>query len=67
MPKEKLDSIIVDMLKRLKAEEYYVAIGYDISTVKHILLDDLIKSAESKMFQNKKNYYKEISNRDVRK
>ena len=67
MPKEKLDTIIVDMLKRLKAEEYYVAIGYDISTVKHILLDDLIKSAESKMFQNKKNYYKEISNRDVRK
>ncbi len=64
--KEKIEALLLDMTNRIKSEGYNIAAGFEISKIKYLSLDDLIKSAESKMFKDKMNYYKNIKNREIR-
>ena len=43
---------------RVKAEHYHVAIGYEIQSVEELNMTDLIVAAESKMYQDKSEYYR---------
>lgn len=60
------DHLAKFLLERIEKRGYHVAIGYETSRLKHHSLEDLIKTAELKMFQNKNDYYKNIAARDAR-
>ena len=63
---EEIQRMIKEMLEKIEAENYHVALGYEIAKIRHLSLDSLIKSAEGKMFRDKKRYYKDIANREIR-
>lgn len=65
LPKEDLDCMIYDLVEKIETEGYHVATGYEVDKVKRLSLDKLIRTAERKMYQNKKEYYKGI-NREIR-
>lgn len=47
-------------------EGYNIATGYSIAKVHHLSLDGLIRNAEERMKEDKKRYYREVLNRDMR-
>ena len=61
-----IDKAIFEMIDKIESMHYHIAVGYATSKTKHLSLDTLIKTAESNMFCNKKMYYKDIANREVR-
>lgn len=63
---EKLEELISCIKTNVEAQNYHIAIGYDISKLHHLQLDSLIKTAEANMFCDKKRYYKNIANREIR-
>ena len=63
---EKLEEMIEKIKNNVEEQNYHIAIGYEISKVHHMQLDNLIKTAEAKMFCDKKRYYKNIANREIR-
>lgn len=63
---EELEKKIFEMIEKIEAENYHVATGYEVASIRHLSMYSLTKSAEAKMFRDKKRYYKDIANRDVR-
>ena len=59
--KEEIEQMLSGLVEKIQSEGYAVAIGYEVAKVKHLSMDELIKSAEWKMFQDKKEYYKNIA------
>ena len=63
---EELRLILDEMTKQIEKQSYHVAIGYEISKTKYCSVDNLINSAEKNMITDKKRYYKDIANRELR-
>ena len=63
---EELRLILDEMTKQIEKQNYHVAIGYEISKTKYCSVDYLINSAEKNMITDKKRYYKDIANRELR-
>ena len=63
---EDLKIMIHEMIEKIEMANYHVAVGYEIEKLSYLFLDNLIKTAESKMFRDKKQYYKNIANRETR-
>lgn len=63
---EELERILYEMVNKIEKQNYHVAIGYEVTSIRHLSVDTLIKTAEAKMFYEKKKYYKNIANRDAR-
>ena len=63
---EEIETSLQNMIQRIEKENYYVAIGYEISKIKHLSVELLINKAEKKMLNNKRNFYKDIANRKIR-
>ena len=61
-----IEQAIAEMNAEIEKEGYHVAVGFENSKSRHLCIDALIKAAESKMFCDKKRYYKDIANREVR-
>lgn len=53
-----LEQDINMMVKKIEKEGYHVATGCEVMSTHYLSLDNLIKSAESKMYQSKKQFYK---------
>lgn len=52
---------LINLIKKVEAEGYYIAVGYDVVGLRNLLVDDLVKSAEMNMFMNKNEYYKNLA------
>lgn len=63
---EDIRKIIQELVEKIEMKNYHVAIGYESCKIRHLSIENLIKTAESKMFRDKKRYYKNIANRDMR-
>ena len=62
-----LDKKIENFHSKIKAHGYFVSIGYEYSPTHVIDFTSLSKAAETKMYTNKKEYYKGVSrNREMR-
>lgn len=64
--KEKLESSLQEMIKKIEAKNYHIAVGFEISKIKHISLENVINEAEKNMLNNKSDFYKNILNRKSR-
>ena len=53
-----IEQDLAEMIKYIEEEGYHVATGFEMASVHHLSLDSLIKTAESKMYQAKKQFYK---------
>ena len=63
---DEIISSINDMILKIEIKNYHVAVGFKNSKIRHIILDNLINDAEKKMIENKKRYYKDAANREIR-
>ena len=50
------------LIKGVEAKGYHVASGFEIATIKELSVDKLISAAEKKMYNNKKQFYKDAKN-----
>lgn len=63
---EEIDDMLDKMIINIEIENYHVAIGYHNTKIRHLNLDNLINTAEKRMLDDKKRYYKNIVNRESR-
>lgn len=56
--RSELEHMLDGMVKDIEGSGYFVATGLEIIKTKHLSMSGLIKSAESKMYQDKKQFYK---------
>lgn len=63
---EEVELLLHEMVKKIEQENYHVAVGYEISRIRHISLDDLINKAEKKMLNDKNQFYKNLATRKIR-
>ena len=52
---------LINLIKNIEAEGYHIAVGYEVSGSRNLLIDSLVKSAEMNMFMNKHEYYKNLA------
>lgn len=57
---------LISLIKKVEAEGYHIAVGYEVMNLRALLMDKLISSAEKNMFLNKNEYYKNLA-REARK
>lgn len=55
------------LARKVEAKGYYIAIGYEIMGIRYLVIDELIKAAETRMSVNKDAYYEDVENRDARR
>lgn len=52
---------LINLIKNIEAEGYHIAVGYDTANSRGLLIDNLVRAAERKMFLNKNEYYKNLA------
>lgn len=57
---------LINLIKKVEAEGYHIAVGYDTANLRGLLIDNLVRAAERSMFFNKNEYYKNLA-REARK
>lgn len=57
----------IELTKAIEEKGYHVAIGYETAGIRYLSIDDLVKTAEVKMFMDKTIFYKNMEDRDVRR
>lgn len=62
---DEISQMLEGMNEIIEKENYHVAIGYHCMDKESLVMDELIKSAESEMYRSKSRFYRE-SNRDRR-
>ena len=63
---EEIEGILQQMIANIEKKNYHIAVGYEISKVRLLSIDNLISEAEKKMINDKKLYYKNLATRDAR-
>ena len=63
---EQVKKDIETFQEAVEAAGYHVAIGVDICMKPEFIMDDLVKSAEQKMYENKSEYYRKNDRRRSR-
>lgn len=65
---DEVEKILCEMIKKVEKENYHIAVGFEISKIRHLCLDKVINNAEKKMLTDKNSYYKNIANgnREIR-
>lgn len=62
-----LGRVIVNLIKQIEVRDYHIAVGYETMGARYLVLDELIKAAEMRMFIDKNRYYKNLDEeREVR-
>lgn len=56
-----------DLTSKVEAKNYHVAVGYETVASRHLLIEELVRAAEVRMFADKDQFYKDIPDRDMRK
>ncbi|MBR3253028.1 GGDEF domain-containing protein [Candidatus Saccharibacteria bacterium] len=60
--RKELENRLDKMIRDIEKANYHVATGMEIIKTKYLSMNGLIKSAEIKMYQNKKQFYKDRAN-----
>lgn len=53
--------------RKVEAKGYFIAIGYETMGAKYLVIEELIKAAETRMSVNKDSFYEDVENRDARR
>lgn len=52
---------LINLIKKVEAEGYHIAVGYETVGARGLLIDNLVRAAERNMFMNKNEYYKNLA------
>ena len=61
-----VEQLVNVLTEGIEKRGYHVAIGYATARFRHYLIEDLVKTAELRMFQDKNKFYKDIAAREAR-
>ena len=59
---DEIEKLLHEMIEKVEAKSYHIAIGFETAPIRHLCLDKLINNAEKKMSTNKNSYYNNIAN-----
>lgn len=66
IPQEEVDEKISQMKERISEKGYHAAVGYEFSESRSVNMNNIIVVAESKMYKDKSDYYKQHDRRSRR-
>ena len=58
---------VAELAGKVEEGHYHIAVGYETAGCRHLLIDDLVEAAETRMFADKDRFYKNVPNRDIRR
>ena len=66
IPPDEIENMIAGIKERIAEHRYHAAIGYEYSNDRNLNMNSLIVTAESKMYKDKSDYYKQHDRRERR-
>ena len=56
----------IKLTRTLEQKGYHIAVGYETSGIRYLSIDNLVRTAELKMFMDKNAFYENVEDRDMR-
>lgn len=56
----------IKLTKTLEEKGYHIAVGYETASIRYLSVDNLVRTAELKMFMDKNAFYENVEDREMR-